>query len=69
MKCTYKPEFGQPRPPGVVRARLEQFDAVLECIRFEADGAVAEILPVEAMRAQVERRWASEASGAVLTDA
>lgn len=62
MKCTYKPEFGQERPPGLVRARLEQFDALVECVTFDAAGAVVDIAPVSIIRPHLEARMAAAAA-------
>jgi hypothetical protein len=56
MKCTYKPEFGQARPPGMVRARLDQFDALVECVQFDEDGFVVDIAPLPVIRERVERQ-------------
>lgn len=61
-KCTYRTEFGQARPPGGVRIRLDHYEALTDCVAFDADGAVTAIAPVEAIRAHVETRWRETAS-------
>lgn len=56
-KCTYRIEFGQPRPAGAVRVRLEHFDALTECLAFDNDGAVLSLPTVTELRSHVEERW------------
>lgn len=64
-KCTYRVEFGRARPAGSMRVRLEQLDAVAECLTVNGDGDIVGILPVEVMRSHVERRWRERAAAAV----
>jgi Fe-S-cluster containining protein len=56
-KCSYKPRFGLPRPPGFVRLRLEHFDALSEGFVFDDDGNVVHAAPFDALRNHIEQRW------------
>lgn len=64
LKCTYKPEFGETRPGGVVRARLDQFDALLDCVRLDGSGNVTDIAPVPVIRERIEDHLRSVATAA-----
>ena len=59
LKCTYRTNFGLPRPAGFVRVKLEQFEWLAECFQFDQHGAVVEAPPAEAIRSHVEDRWRS----------
>lgn len=56
-KCTYRVQFGLPRPAGLVRIRLEEFPWLTECFRFDAFGTAVDRLPVEAIREHIEDHW------------
>lgn len=59
-KCTYRVDFGLPRPAGYLRLGPDQFAWLTECFRFDADGNVVECLPAEGIRAHIEARWREE---------
>jgi hypothetical protein len=40
----------------MVRARLDQFDALVECVQFDEDGFVVDIAPLPVIRERVERQ-------------
>jgi hypothetical protein len=56
-KCTYRINFGLPRPPGFMRVRLEQFDWLAECFQFDQHGAIAQFPSTSAIRSHIEERW------------
>jgi hypothetical protein len=56
-KCTYKTNFGVPRPDGFLRLRLEQFNQLVENFRFDEQGAVVEFPTLELIRSTVENGW------------
>jgi hypothetical protein len=58
-KCTYRINFGLPRPAGFLRVRLEQFQAVSECFGFDQHGVIVQFPPTEAIRQNIEERWRS----------
>jgi Fe-S-cluster containining protein len=60
-KCTYRVHFGLPRPPGMVRLRLEEFAWLTECFRFDEFGATLERLPVDAIREHIEAQYRLQA--------
>ncbi|MBW3665192.1 MAG: hypothetical protein KY469_19025 [Actinobacteria bacterium] len=62
-KCTYRVHLGQERPPGYVRLAYEQWDALADCFRFDANGDIVEMLAAEAIRERVEESWRVTASG------
>jgi Fe-S-cluster containining protein len=55
--CSYLVQFGQSRPRGFLRVRLEQFFWMVESMRFDDDGALIELSTTERMREIVEQRW------------
>jgi Fe-S-cluster containining protein len=55
--CSYVVRFGDPRPPGFVRLRLEQFRWFVEQIRFDAEGAILGLPATEPLRSHIEVRW------------
>ncbi len=57
LRCTYRVEFGVPRPGGFIRLRLEQFDWLADSFRFDQHGAALEIPPADAIRRHVEECW------------
>jgi hypothetical protein len=57
-KCTTRVEFGQPRPVGGLRVRLEHYSALTECVAFDDVGLVTEIADTSLMRRHIENRWA-----------
>jgi Fe-S-cluster containining protein len=61
-KCTYKAQFGQPRPTGFLRVRLEEFPWLAECFRFDEHGTIVHLLPTEAIREHIETRWREQAA-------
>ncbi len=56
-QCVYRINFGMPRPPGLVRIRLEQFDWLVEGFTFDQFGAIVEFPTAEYVRRHVESRW------------
>lgn len=57
-KCTYKVNFGQPRPPAYVRVTLEQFHSMTDCFRFDEHGEiVGEVPGADVIRSRIEERW------------
>lgn len=56
-KCTYKPNFGLPRPEGFIRLRLEHWAWLTECFRFNEFGHVTEATPLADIRRHIEARW------------
>lgn len=66
-KCTYKPNFGTPRPEGFLRIKLDEFNAMTECFEFDEFGNIAEFPPVEAIRTYIEQGWLASAEPAVVT--
>jgi Fe-S-cluster containining protein len=56
-KCTYRVNFGMPRPPGFSRVRLEEFEWLTECFRFDQHGNIIEGPKVEQVRAKIEEKW------------
>lgn len=55
-KCTYRINFGLPRPPSFLRLKLEQFDWLTECFDFDEYGAIIQIPPAEAIRSHIEEK-------------
>lgn len=52
--CTYRWQYGQPRPEGFLRVRLEQFDALVGAFRFDESGGIVEMSPVESLAARID---------------
>lgn len=61
-KCTYKVNFGMPRPPGFLKIKLEQFKWLTECFEFDQHGNVTQFPSTETVRSYIEEKWRS-ASG------
>lgn len=59
-KCTYKIQFGLPRPPGFLRVGLEQFKWLTECFKFDQDGIVVGLPSVDMLRSRIEAGWCEE---------
>jgi Fe-S-cluster containining protein len=57
MHCTYRTEFGVPRPVGFMRLRLDDFDVMTSCFTFDGDGRIIEMPSTEQIRAKIEDRW------------
>lgn len=55
--CSYIVQFGQSRPRGFMRVRLEQFFWMTETMQFDEGGAIVQLPPLEQMRHAVEQRW------------
>ena len=55
-KCQYKPQFGQPRPAGFLRLRLEHLDYLGECMAFDEQGRTVQLPPMAEIRQHVEAR-------------
>lgn len=69
-KCTFKSQFGLPRPAGFLRLRLEQFAWLAECFRFDQQGIIVQAPPTADIRAHVEARWReTRAAESVMRDA
>jgi hypothetical protein len=66
-KCTYRINFGLPRPAGFLRVRLEQINAVTECFGFDQYGAISQFPPTEAIRQHIEEGWRSNNQGFSVT--
>ncbi len=64
-KCTYKVQFGQPRPSGFLRIKYEQFDQLRDCFQFDMNGDVVQALSVEDIRDYVEEQWCQVNSGTI----
>lgn len=56
-KCTYKPQFGAPRPLSLMRIRLEQWRLLVESLHFDQYGNLLAAPSLAALRAEVEGRW------------
>jgi hypothetical protein len=56
-KCTYKPNFGLPRPASFLRIRLEQFEQLVGRFRFDEQGAIVEFPSPDVIREDVEASW------------
>jgi len=56
-KCTYRINFGLPRPAGFLRLRLEQWQSLTECFRFDQYGKIVEFPALADVRAHAEARW------------
>jgi hypothetical protein len=56
-KCTYKVNFGMPRPPSFLRVRLEEYAWLTECFRFDQNGNITEGPNVEQVRSKIEEEW------------
>ncbi|MDX1614735.1 MAG: hypothetical protein R3300_10535 [Candidatus Promineifilaceae bacterium] len=63
LKCTYRVNFGHPRPPAFLRMRLEEYQQILPSFEFDDQGAIVQIAPLEAMRRQVESGWRNGVNG------
>lgn len=63
-KCTYRPNFGRPRPDDFLRIRLEQWEWLTECFRFDEFGQVAGPVSVADIRPHIEARWHETLSAA-----
>lgn len=61
-KCTYRINFGLPKPPTFVRLRLEQFESLAECFQFDQYGDVMQIPSIETVREAVETQWRTSLS-------
>lgn len=62
-KCTYRVNFGLPRPPAFLRVRLEQWKWLTECFQFDQFGQVLGVPPVADIRAHIEARWHEAMAG------
>lgn len=56
-KCDYKPQYGQTRPDGFMRLRLEQFAWLKDCYSFDDQGRIMGLPPVEMVRQYIEQQW------------
>jgi hypothetical protein len=56
-KCTYKPNFGTPKPAGFLRLKLEQFNWLGECFQFDEFGNITQFPSVDEIRDHVEVQW------------
>lgn len=56
-KCTYKINFGLPRPAGFLRVKLEQFKWLTDCFQFDQHGAIVQFPPTEVIRTYLEDQW------------
>jgi hypothetical protein len=63
-QCSYKPQFGETRPTGFVRIRLEQFGALASAFAFDSHGNAIDVPSAERVRAAVEQSWKREAPAA-----
>lgn len=52
--CTYKPEFGLPRPAGYVRVGLEQYRLLLKGLEFDDSGTVTQMPSADGVRELIE---------------
>jgi hypothetical protein len=55
--CSYVVQLGEPRPPGFLRIRLDQFFWMIDAIGFDASGTIVDLPPMERMRRAIEARW------------
>ena len=58
--CTYKSQFGQPRPDDFLRVRYDHFDWFAECFRFDPDGTIVAAADMASMRSHIEARLRSQ---------
>lgn len=61
-KCDYKPQFGQARPAGFMRVRLEQWEWLVGSLAYNEDGTILAIPPLEELRLSVEAQWRARGS-------
>ena len=66
-RCTYKVNFGSPRPEDYLRIGLEEFPQLAECFIFDDNGTVSAMASMEDMRGLIEAYWRSQASGVPIT--
>lgn len=59
-KCTYKINFGLPRPAGFLRVKLEQFRWLTECFQFDQTGAIVQFPATDMIRDYIEEQWRAE---------
>ncbi|KAB2898507.1 MAG: hypothetical protein F9K40_11340 [Kofleriaceae bacterium] len=59
--CAYKVHFGEERPAGYVRVRLEEFSTLAGLFRFDPSGAVVELPAAERVRTAIETSWCQPA--------
>jgi hypothetical protein len=60
LKCTYRINFGLPRPQGFLRVRLEQFLWLTDCFQFDQHGNIIQFPPLETIRSYIEACWSQE---------
>lgn len=56
-KCTYRVQFGLPRPEKFLRVRLEQFPWLAECFPFDEHGRITAMPAAEQIRQHIESCW------------
>ncbi len=61
-KCTYKINFGLPRPPDFLRVRLEQFEWLADCFKFDQNGTIIQFPDTETIRDKIEQEWRQTAT-------
>lgn len=59
-KCTYKINFGLPRPDGFLRVSLDQFGWLTGCFEFDQNGQIVQFPSTEAIRQSIEEKWRNE---------
>lgn len=60
--CSYAPQFGRPRPSGFVRLRLEEYERLTDCFRFDDAGVTVAVLDLDSIREHVEAGWRAAAA-------
>jgi Fe-S-cluster containining protein len=61
--CSYRPRFGQARPEGYLRLKLEQWKWLTECFQFDSFGEIAHFPTFADIRAHVEGRLREGTAG------
>src|SRR5262249_42050209 len=59
--CTYREQFGTPRPTGFVRVRLEEFETLAQSFGFDEGGRIVEGMRADKLRRFIETRLSAPA--------
>ena len=55
--CNYRPRYGQARPDGYIRLKLEHWHWLTECFQFDQFGAIAKAPSFAEIRGHIEASW------------
>ena len=55
--CNYRPRFGQARPEGYLRLKLEHWKWLTECFQFDQFGEIAKFPSFAEIRSHIEDSW------------